>query len=139
MKSNYFYVKTCYEKADGNRKKDQYVRVRVLGGQLLSNKDMDVKLNVSCSHSIRTEYPIGTIFCCTEITEREQPTTKTKFYKVPNNKLFPMEENGKIICDNSRMVKDYEDYLPYMINQERKLKLDWILSDSDLPLEDPFV
>lgn len=136
MKARYFYVKTCYEKADGSRKKDQKIRVRVLGGQLLSDKDMDVKLNVSCSHSIRTEHPIGTIFCCTEITEREQPTTKVKFYKVPNNQLYPMEENGNIVCSNDRMVQDYEDYLPYMINQERKLKLDWILSDDDLPLFD---
>jgi len=131
--ANYFYVKTCYEKADGNRKKDKKIRVRVLGGQKLYGNPLDVTLNISCSHSIREDHPIGTIFCCTEMTERES-SNGAKFYKVPNNKLYPMEEEGKIICSSDRMVKDYEDALPYMINEERRLKLDWILSDDDLPL-----
>ena len=135
MKSDYFYVKTCYEKADGNRKKDRKIRVRVLGGQKLHGQNMDVTLNVSCRHDIREEYPIGSIFCADEIIFR--PTTekiKVPFFKVPNNKLTPMEVNGEIVCKNSWKVKDYEDILPYMINEERRLKLEWVLSEDDCPL-----
>jgi len=132
---SYFYVKTCFEKANGTRKKDQKIRVRVLGGQKLDGQDLDVTLNVSCNHAIRTDHLIGTIFCCKNLTERESRNGK-KFYKVPNNDLFPIEEDNKIISDNTRMVEHYELTLPYMINNERRLKLDWILSDDDLPLFD---
>jgi len=135
MNGTYFYVKTCYEKTDGNRKKDKKIRVRVLGGQKLRGENMDVTSNVSCSHSIREEYPIGSIFCCSEMTSKTSKNGVLS-YKVPDNKLYPMEVDGNIVCKNSWMVKDYEDILPYMINEERRLKLEWILSDDDCPLFD---
>ena len=134
--ARYFYVKTCYEKPEGKRKKDKKIRVRVLGGQIKDNHDLDVSLNVSCSHPIRDAYPIGTVFGCDNIIPREQPRTGKRFYKVPTNDLFAIEIDGDIVSDDSRMVMDYEDNLPYMINQERRLKLDWVLSDDDLPLFD---
>jgi hypothetical protein len=137
-RQRYFYLKTCWERESvksGERKsqKDRKIRVRVLGGQNLQGQPLDVTLNVSCSHSIREEHPIGTIFGCPEMTERESKNGK-RFYKVPDNELTVVEENGKICDDNSRMADDYEKFMPWMRNEERKLKLDWILNDDDLPL-----
>ncbi len=130
---SYFYVKTCYEKDGGNKKKDKKIRVRVLGGQKLHGKNLEVTLNVSCSKSIRVEYPIGSIFCCEEITKRE-PSGIAPFYKVPNNKLFVMEVEGEVVGERSWQVEDYEKMYPFMKNEERKLVLDWVLSDEDIPL-----
>lgn len=130
---SYFYVKTCYEKENGTRKKDKKIRVRVLGGQKLYGDPMEVTSNVSCSHHIRTEFPIGSIFCCRDMTSKTSKNDVLS-YKVPDNKLYPMEVEGEIVCDDVRMVKHWEDNLPYMINEERRLKLEWILSDDDMPL-----
>jgi hypothetical protein len=94
-----------------------------------------VTLNISCSHSIREEHPIGSIFGCTEMIYRESPQ-KTPFYKINDNKLYLMESEGVINDDPEKpnMLADYQDKLPYMTNEERRLKLDWILSDEDIPL-----
>jgi hypothetical protein len=129
--ASYLYVKTCYNKEDGNRKLDKYVRVRVLGGQKdRYGNNLNVTMNVSCKKSIRIEYPIGTIFGFPihEFQKRE------KFYKVLDNKLTPVEVDGELQNDNWSMMEDYNTMYPYMKNEERKLVLDWILSDSDIPL-----
>lgn len=130
---SYFYVKTCYEKDGGNKKKDKKIRVRVLGGQKLHGENLEVLSNVSCSYAIRDDYPIGSIFCCDELTRKESVNGVVS-YKVPNNKLFVMEVEGEVVGERSWQVEDYEKMYPFMKNEERKLVLDWVLSDEDIPL-----
>lgn len=128
---SYLYVKTCYNVENSNKKSDKYIRVRVLGGQKDKyGNDLVVTKNVSCQKSIRVEYPIGSIFGFS-INEFKDAGTH---YKVLNNKLTPVEVDGELQDNNSRMMKYYEDMFPYMENEERRLVLDWILSDKDIPL-----
>ena len=133
--SKYFFVKTCYERPNASartKKIEKKIRVRPIGGQEFNGKNLDVTMNFACSRPVRDPEvnPVGTIFGfdVTHFDEVKKNHIVTH-YRVNGNKLTPVDENG-----NSDMDKYYQEVYPYMVNEERRLTLDFILSGDDIPL-----
>lgn len=127
--ANYIFVKTCWERPNANsrsKKVELKRRVRPLGGQSYNGKSLDVTLNFACSRSIREEFPVGTIFGFRSFNFSDQKT----HYRVNGNQLTVVDtEEPQTSMDNA-----YQELHPYMVNEERALKLADILGDEDIPL-----
>lgn len=129
--ANYIFVKTCYERPNaGSRTKkvEQKVRVRPLGGQSYGGKSLDVTLNFACSREVRNPdvNPVGTIFGFKAFNFSDQKT----HYRVNGNQLTVVN------IDDPQTTMDiaFQELHPYMVNEERSLKLADILGDEDIPL-----
>lgn len=128
---DYIFVKTCYERPNAKsrtKKVEKKVRVRVIGGQKMNGKSLDVTKNFMCSRSVRDPEvnAIGTIFGFRSWNFADAKT----HYRVNGNELTVVDQDN---ISNS-MDKAYQDVYPYMVNEERSLKLADILGDEDFPL-----
>jgi hypothetical protein len=129
---DYIFVKTCYERQTAGartKKIEKKVRVRAIGGQEYNGKNLNVTFNFACSREVRDPEvnPIGTIF---GFPSFNMNTSKSNFYRVNGNDLTVVDTEDP----SSAMDNFYQKVYPYMVNEERSLKLADILSEDDFPL-----
>jgi len=100
MEKKYYFLKTVIET-------DKKIRVRALSGQkFVDGSAVNPAINISSDKKIRSQFPIGTIYCCEELA------SKGKFYIVKSFSIYPVSVPGADVPrDTPRdMVEAYIEF-----------------------------